>query len=236
MSYTSGMPTTATPLSLATDLAQDGSRTRVVGEDAVPMSPAAVARQLSEQLRAVSVQTPAAASSRDTRGDSPGSSSPSSPFSLLPGLDSAASTPIDDRHSLPTARQETTPRIGLDALDELTLKMLPEGVRQVAERTLTDVTTALATEGAGPTLRRALAREVAICRAELRLVQGLRNRALTRFASGEVDEHRLLVLERVLNAEHKRWMASIEALSRASGAAATIRVSAQNVAVVGANR
>jgi len=211
----------------------------------MPSSPDLIAQHLAVELAAVSARTPRAptltphpASSCSPHFNAPARTpaGPTPPRSLRPDLESSVGASKGDGHFLASPCDTTAPRVGLDALDELVLRMLPPGVRQVAEKTLTDVTTALATEGAGPTLRRALAREVAICRAELRLVQGLRNRALTRFASGEVDEHRLLVLERVLNAEHKRWMNSIEALTRASGAAATIRVSAHNVAVVGANR
>lgn len=135
--------------------------------------------------------------------------------------------------SVPNPLPATAPRVGLDQLDRLPLNTLPEDVAVAAQPTLIDSVTAITTEGPrGPALRRLLARDAVLARSQLRFLEGVRNLELQRYLKGTVSERRVEVLERLANAQHRRLLATIDAMVRLDGAAATIHVSAHQAAVV----
>ena len=71
----------------------------------------------------------------------------------------------------------------------------------------------------------------------MRHVEALRNGALPRYSDGEANERRVLLYERVLSGQHRRWTTAVELLLRASSATAVVNVRAHNAAItVGARR
>lgn len=133
----------------------------------------------------------------------------------------------------PTGNDPPRQRVGLDRVDRAVFAVLPEWLRKDAEHTMITAITAIVEEGArGPAIRRLLARDIALSRAQLRHAQFVLNIELQKFEKGYTDARHLDAAEDVVHAHHRRMLASIRELRRIeTGHATQIRVSA-NVAQV----
>ena len=132
-----------------------------------------------------------------------------------------------------SASTPTEERVGFDAIDRLPLAAgpLPE-IYAVAGRNATVAATAIYREGArGPAIRRLLARDIVLSRSQLRVAQGLKGVVLKKVSEGREGTHRLRTLERLVDNEHRRLLASIEALARLDSSP-VIRVVAHQAAVM----
>ncbi len=145
--------------------------------------------------------------------------------------------PTEHRQSLlsefPDEQGDPTVRVGLDALDRLPIKVLPEAVGRAALQTLAAATTAISIEGArGAACRRLLAREIQLARVQLRVFQGLLNSELTSGKMGPKANNRIRLLERIVDRQHRRLMATIDQLARLDPPAPAVHVSAHQAAVL----
>ncbi len=119
------------------------------------------------------------------------------------------------------------PPVRFPHLDAAALEGLPAGFEALAEESVSQFAADLAHQGArGSTARQSIANDVAISNARLRCLQSLQAVAL-----GGDDLRRVLDLERLIEAEHRRWAASLDMLARMDAPPASVRISAQNAAV-----
>jgi hypothetical protein len=121
--------------------------------------------------------------------------------------------------------------VGFDAVDGLAYRTLDELV-DVAEPTLREAATSICAEGAaGPALRRLIVRDVLASRTNLRFAQGARNLELRRYLSGSDNKSRLETLERIVDNEHRRLLASTNVLTSLERTASRVSISAKQAAV-----
>jgi len=126
------------------------------------------------------------------------------------------------------------PRVAFDAVDQLPLTTTMPELVAVAGKTNSDVATAIYREGVhrGPAMRRLLARDIVLSKTQLRFLQGLRNVLVKHVADGnEAPEVRLLALENLVAAEHRRMMEAINTLARLEGTGPVLKVVAGQAAI-----
>lgn len=126
------------------------------------------------------------------------------------------------------------PTVGLDLLDEFSLIGIPDALQNDVLPALTRTVTALSHEGGrGATTRRLLARDIALARVRLRHSERLQSEAL---GSAQFDPQAMrnaLQLTRIVEAEHRRLLASIELLIRLDAPpVAAVSVTAKQAMVV----
>lgn len=134
-----------------------------------------------------------------------------------------------------TAAEEGQSPLGFDKIDRLPMVTgpIPE-LFAVAGKNACEMATAIYREGArGPAMRRLLARDITISRTQLRVAQSLRGIVLKAVAEGREDTHRLRTLERLVDAEHRRLMDSIDVLARLDSSP-VVRVVAHQAVVMSA--
>jgi hypothetical protein len=110
---------------------------------------------------------------------------------------------------------------------------LPDFVLAQAEPAMSRLATDLAAEGArGGAARRLLARDVAIRRARLRYLEGLQAVHLKRAANDATALQQAVAIDKLVEAEHRRLLASLDALARLEPQPAAVHVRAHQAAVV----
>ena len=123
-------------------------------------------------------------------------------------------------------------RVGIDSLDALPLRCLPGELPTGAREILTEAVTALASEGArGPAAKRLLSRDIQLARVQLRQVEALRSLTLKQYINGSGSERRVRLLERLVENQHRRLLASLDALARLDPAPIGVRITAAQAAV-----
>jgi len=125
------------------------------------------------------------------------------------------------------------PRVVLDTLDKIavssTLPIILERTEELMVGTSTDLT---AEGGRGAAARRLLARDTATSRVRLRYYQSMLNHLLRRMCEGAANEKKVGLLERIVDAEHRRMITSLELLARLDSPAPAISVRANQAAVL----
>ena len=134
----------------------------------------------------------------------------------------------------PYEQSAEQPRISFDALDSLPLRCLPGDLPATTKQILVDATTELTHEGArGSAARRILARDVQLARVQLRQLEALRLITLKTYINDcSGSDRRVRLLERLVNNQHRRLLASLDALVRLDPAPVAVRVTAAQAAVV----
>jgi len=138
-----------------------------------------------------------------------------------------------DTAPTPPVSASKAKRVGFDAIDRLPLAVGPlPDVLAVAGRNASEAASSIFQEGArGAAIRRLLARDIILSRSQLRVAQGLKGVLLKKVSEGREGTHRLNTLERMVDNEHRRLLASIEALARLDSSP-VIRVVAHQAAVM----
>ena len=128
----------------------------------------------------------------------------------------------------PAAATRTGPPPRLPALDAAALAGLPHGFEQLAEDGAAQLAHDLTVQGGrGSAARAALARDVVVSAARLRCLQAEQATAM-----GSEDLVRVTRLDRLIDSEHRRWMASLDALARLDPAPiSAVRITAHQAAV-----
>jgi len=129
--------------------------------------------------------------------------------------------------------------VALDYLDCQAVSRLLPIVLEKSKSSIEATAMALAAEGGrGATARRLLAKEVAITQVRLRYYQSLLSIDVNWLCERRYEnERRVRVLERIVAAEHRRLVTSLELLSRLDSPAPAITVRANQAAfVVGGTR
>ncbi len=124
----------------------------------------------------------------------------------------------------------SAPPLRFPHLDGAALEGLPCGFEALAEESVAQLAADLAHQGArGPTARQSIANDAAISIARLRCFQSLQAVALG--GGGDDLKRRVLDLERLIEAEHRRWMAALDMLARMDPAPASVRITANQAAI-----
>jgi hypothetical protein len=105
--------------------------------------------------------------------------------------------------------------LGMGLVDAMALVTLPDDVSAAIEAHAKPLATSLARDGAScGAARRLIARDCALAHGRLRLLEGLQGAALARWSEDRGAAHEAESLGRMIVAEHRRLLASLEALRR----------------------
>lgn len=130
------------------------------------------------------------------------------------------------------------PEIGTKEIDIMPLANLPE---KISTAVLSEMNSAIAEifeQGArGPACRRLLAREIELAHTQLRVLEGWMNMLLQKAGTGQKSERLVRTLGQLIHQTHCRMMAAIDQLARLDQTTPTIRIQADQAAVlVGGSR
>lgn len=105
--------------------------------------------------------------------------------------------------------------LGLDLIDSMPIATLPDELSSVAAPSIKRLSTDLARGGhACGAARRLAARDVAIARVRLRLLESLQATALSRIGEDRNAARDAEALQRMIGAEHRRLLGAMELLRR----------------------
>lgn len=125
------------------------------------------------------------------------------------------------------------PTITISSIDSFPLANLPEKIANAVLPTLSPASAELFEQGArGPACRKLLAREIQLARIQLRVLEGMLNILLGNSGTGNRSERRLRTVGQLVHQAHSRMMAAIDQLARLDHSTPTIRIQADQAAVV----
>lgn len=123
--------------------------------------------------------------------------------------------------------------LGFDQVDAMAILGLPSPVEQAARAPMRQLATCLARDGASSgAARRLAARDVALARLRLRLLEGLQAATLSRWDEDEATTRQALALQRMIESEHRRLVGSMELLRRTERSAPSVSIKVNRAAVL----
>lgn len=135
--------------------------------------------------------------------------------------------------ALDQAAPDLSLRVVLDTMDKVAVSSTLPEVLECTEGHLVGTATDLTNEGGrGAAARRLLARDIATGRVILRYHQSLLNNMVNKMCKGQASDKLVKVLGRIVDAEHRRMITSLELLARLDSPAPAISVRANQAAVL----